>query len=107
MVWYRARLVAQGFRQKAYDSYVQIKLSAHKDSLRLFLSVCAAENSKIYQADVKAAFLQAPLDEKIFVKSPPGYDSVNLETGEEKCLGIIQVNLWFERKSGMLLVCYG
>ena len=85
VVRYRARLVAQGFRQKAYDSYDPDQTFSpvvHKDSLRLFLSVCAAENLKIYQADVKAAFLQAPLDEKIFVKAPPGYDSVNPDTGE-------------------------
>ena len=85
VVRYRARLVAQGFRQKAYDSYDPDQTFSpvvHKDSLRLFLSVCAAENLKIYQADVKAAFLQAPLDEKIFVKAPHGYDSVNPDTGE-------------------------
>ena len=94
VVRYRARLVAQGFRQKAYDSYDPDQTFSpvvHKDSLRLFLSVCAAENLKIYQADVKAAFLQAPLDEKIFVKSPPGYDSVDPETGEE--------NVWELSKS--------
>ena len=94
VVRYRARLVAQGFRQKAYDSYDPDQTFSpvvHKDSLRLFLSVCAAENLKIYQADVKAAFLQAPLDEKIFVKSPPGYDSVDPDTGEE--------NVWELSKS--------
>ena len=48
----------------------------------MFLSVCAAENLRVYQADVKAAFLQAPLDEKIFVRAPPGYDSVDPVTGE-------------------------
>ena len=82
---YRARLVAQGFRQKAYDSYDPDRTFSpviHKDSLRMFLSVCAAENLRVYQADVKAAFLQAPLDEKIFVKAPPGYDSVDPMTGE-------------------------
>ena len=55
------------------------------------MSVCAAEYLKIYQADVKAGFLQAPLDEKIFVKSPPGHDSVNPETGEK--------NVWELSKS--------
>ena len=82
---YRARLVAQGFRQKAYDSYDPDQTFSpvvHKDSLRMFLSVCAAENLRVYQADVKAAFLQAPLDEKIFVRAPPGYDSVDPVTGE-------------------------
>ena len=77
--------MAQGFRQKAYDSYDPDQTFSpvvHKDSLRMFLSVCAAENLRVYQADVKAAFLQAPLDEKIFVRAPPGYDSVDPGTGE-------------------------
>ena len=57
---YRARLVAQGFRQKAHDSYDPDQTFSpviHKDSLRMFLSVCAAENLRVYQADVKAALI--------------------------------------------------
>jgi hypothetical protein len=49
----------------------------------MFLSICAAENLRIFQADVKAAFLQAPLDEKIFLRAPPGYKEVDEATGEE------------------------
>ena len=83
---YRARLVAQGFRQRAYDSFdpdATFSPVVHKNTLRLFLSVCAAENLSIYQADVKAAFLQAPLDEKIYLRAPPGYNSFDETTGEE------------------------
>jgi len=86
VVRYRARLVAQGFRQREYDSFnpdATFSPVVHKDTLRLFLSVCAAENLKIYQADVKAAFLQAPLDETIFLRAPPGYKGVDKKTGEE------------------------
>jgi hypothetical protein len=85
---YRARLVAQGFAQRAYDSYNPEETFSpvvHKDTLRLFLSVCAAQNLRIYQADVKAAFLQAPLSERIYMRAPPGYSSVN-EGGEEEIL---------------------
>mmetsp|Transcript_728 Transcript_728/g.1558 ORF Transcript_728/g.1558 Transcript_728/m.1558 type:complete len:617 (-) Transcript_728:444-2294(-) len=84
---YRARLVAQGFRQRAFDSFDPDQTFSpvvHKNTLRLFLSVCAAENLKIYQADVKAAFLQAPLAEKIYLRAPPGYASVDETTGEEE-----------------------
>jgi hypothetical protein len=48
---YRARLVAQGFAQRAYDSYHPDDLFSpvvHKGTLHLFLSVCAAENLRIY-----------------------------------------------------------
>jgi len=85
---YRSRLVCQGFRQKPFDSYDPDETFSpvvHKDSLRLFLSVSAAQNLTIYQADVKAAFLQAPLKEKIYMKCPPGYETYD-EHGEEQVL---------------------
>lgn len=87
VVRYRSRLVAQGYRQREYDSYdphSTFSPVVHKDTLRLFLSVCAAEDLSIYQADVKAAFLQAPLDEKIYLRAPPGYECVDPSTGEEQ-----------------------
>ena len=85
---YRARLVAQGFLQRAYDSYQPDETFSpvvHKDTLRLFLAVCAAQNLQVYQADVKAAFLQAPLTECIYMRAPPGYSSV-AGGGEEEIL---------------------
>ncbi len=78
---YRARLVAKGFLQRPYDSFQPDECYSpviSKDSLRL----CAAENLRVYQADVKAAFLQAPLSEKIYMRAPPGYERVD-EHGEE------------------------
>ena len=48
---YRAGLVAQGFRQKAYDSYDPDQTSSpvvRKDILRMFLLVCAAERLRVY-----------------------------------------------------------
>ena len=82
---HRARLVAQGFPQRPYDSFQPEETYSevvHKDSLRLFLSICAAENLRIYQCDVKAAFLQAPLSEKIYMRALPGYPSVTCDEEE-------------------------
>ena len=87
---YRARLVAQGFLQRAYDSYQPDELYSpvvHKDTLRMFLSICAAENLRVYQADVKAAFLQAPLRETIFLRCPPGFAS-KADDGSEEVLAL-------------------
>jgi hypothetical protein len=73
---YRARVVAMGFRQRAYDSFIPEETHSpvvSKDTLRLFLSICAKKNLTIYQADVKAAFLQAPLKEEIYMRAPPGF----------------------------------
>jgi hypothetical protein len=73
---YRARLVAQGFRQRAYDSFDPdgtYSPVVHKNTLRLFLSVCAAMNLKVFQYDIKSAFLQADLHDPIYMQPPPGY----------------------------------
>ena len=61
----------------------------HKDSLRLFLAVCAHLRLRVHQADVKAAFLQAPLSERIFMQCPPGYAS-RTASGEEEILELSQ-----------------
>ena len=89
---YRARLVVQGYRQKPWDSFNPDEISApvgHKDSIRLMLSIAAAENMHIHQADIKAAFLQAPLKEKIYVRAPQGYES-RTASGEEEVLELSQ-----------------
>jgi len=83
---YRARLVAQGFLQRPFDSYLPDETYSPvvaKDSLRLFLSVSAALNLHVHQCDVKAAFLQAPLSERIYMRAPPGYQTTT-PTGEEE-----------------------
>ena len=84
---YRARLVAQGFRQREWDSFNPDEISspvAHKDTLRLFLSTAAGLNLRVH-SDVKAAFLQSNLSEKIYLRAPPGYES-KTEKGEEEIL---------------------
>ena len=48
---YRARLVAQGFRQREFDSFNPDDIHSpvvHKNSLRCLLSVAAAENLRVY-----------------------------------------------------------
>ena len=58
---YCARLVAQGYRQKEWDSFNPDEISSpvvHKDTLRLFMTTAAAALSlRVFSADVKAAFL--------------------------------------------------
>ena len=76
VVRYRGRLVARGCSQRPFDSFDPTHTYSpvcHKDTLRLFLSVCAAENLQVRKCDVTATFLQADLEETIFMRMPPGY----------------------------------
>jgi len=44
---------------------------------------------RVYQADVKSAFLQAPLSEKIYMRAPAGYSSTTA-TGEDEVFELQQ-----------------
>ncbi|GJY63398.1 zinc finger, CCHC-type containing protein [Tanacetum coccineum] len=71
---YKARLVIQGFRQKEginfFDTYAHV---ARISTIRLLLALKAIHDLVIHQIDVKTAFLNGDLDEKIYMKQPEGF----------------------------------
>ena len=73
---YKARLVAKGFMQREgvdfNDTYAPV--SKHT-TLRTLLSLVAALDLELRQLDVKTAFLNGELEEDIYMKQPPGYES--------------------------------
>ncbi|GJU21206.1 retrovirus-related pol polyprotein from transposon TNT 1-94 [Tanacetum coccineum] len=48
---------------------------ARMEAIRIFLSFATYMNFKVYQMDVKSAFLNGKLKEKVYVKQPPGFES--------------------------------
>ncbi|KAK0582430.1 hypothetical protein LWI29_025612 [Acer saccharum] len=48
-------------------------LVARLETIRLLISLAAQKSWKIYQLDVKLAFLNGFLEEEIYVEQPPGY----------------------------------
>lgn len=71
---YKARLVVKGFKQKAGIDYSEVFAPvARLETIRLFISLAAQHNWKIYQLDVKSAFLNGFLEEEIYVEQPEGY----------------------------------
>jgi len=103
IIRYKARLVAQGYRQREYDSFDPDDIHSpvvHKVSHRTFLSVAAAENLRVYTLDVKCAFLQAPLKEKIYLKAPPGFATYT-DSGEEEVLELSQAIYGLKQSSSV------
>ncbi|GJZ21727.1 retrovirus-related pol polyprotein from transposon TNT 1-94 [Tanacetum coccineum] len=45
------------------------------ESIRIFLAFATYMNFKVYQMDVKSAFLNGKLKEEVYVKQPPGFES--------------------------------
>ncbi|OXB40707.1 hypothetical protein B1J91_Tkp57 [Nakaseomyces glabratus] len=70
----KARLVAQGFRQKEGIDYQETFAPVIRyDSVRIFLSVSAHLNLRVHQMDVNTAFLNSRMTDTVYVKQPPGF----------------------------------
>jgi hypothetical protein len=71
---YRARLVAKGYKQREGIDYGEVFAPvARLETIRLMISLAAQHRWKIYQLDVKSAFLNGFLEEEIYVEQPLGY----------------------------------
>ena len=72
---YKARLVAQGFRQvEGLDFHETFAPVARMTSQRILIALAAAEGLELYQVDVKNAYLKGEIDTPIFMKQPPGFE---------------------------------
>ena len=70
---YKARLVAKGFTQEYGIDYEETFASvARISSVHALLAVAAASKWDLFQMDVKNAFLNEDLSEKVYMQSSPG-----------------------------------
>ena len=53
---------------------------ARLEAIRLFIAFAAHKNFKVYQMDVKSAFLNGELQEEIYVMQPPGFSDPKYPT---------------------------
>ena len=47
---------------------------ARLETIRIMLTFAASKGFKLYQIDVKSAFLNGLINEKVYVKQPPGFE---------------------------------
>ena len=71
---YKARLVAKGYCSK-YDLYYDKTFSpiTKINIIRTIIIIAASKGWKLYQLDVKNAFLNGELEEEIYMEQPYGY----------------------------------
>jgi hypothetical protein len=71
----KARLVLQGFTQieglNFGEAYAPV---ARLESIHILLAYATHHDFKLYQMDVKSAFLNGPLSELVYVEQPSGFE---------------------------------
>jgi hypothetical protein len=70
----KARLVAKDYSQvEGLDFDETFAPVAKLESIHILLTYATHHDFKLYQMDVKNAFLNGPIKEKMYVKQPPGF----------------------------------
>lgn len=77
---HKARLVAKRFTQEYGVDYTEVFAPvARWDTIRTILALAAHKEWKVFQLDVKSAFIHGELEEDVYVEQPQRYN----KQGEE------------------------
>ena len=105
---YKARLVALGFFQREGEDYTEVFAPVGRQStLRMVLAWAADNGLVVHQMDVKTAFLQADLEEDIYITLPPevqsGDGDLVVYKAEKAIYGLKQApRAWYDTLRGAL-----
>ena len=70
----KARLVAKGYNQEEGIDYEETYAPvARLEAIRMLLAYASIMNFKLYQMDVKSAFLNGFIQEEVYVDQPPRF----------------------------------
>jgi hypothetical protein len=71
----KAQLVAKGYAQVAgLDFEETFAPVARLESIRILLAYATHHSFRLFQMDVKSAFLNGPIKEEVYVEQPPGFE---------------------------------
>ena len=81
---------------------------ARLEAIRLLMAFACFKNFKLYQMDVKSAFLNGFINEEVYVKQPPGFENIKHPNHVYKLhkalYGLKQApRAWYDRLSSFLL----
>ena len=104
----KARLVAQGYNQEEGIDYEETFAPvARIEAIRILLAFASSMHIKLYQMDVKCAFLNGLLKEEVYVEQPPGFENQEFPDHvyklQKALYGLKQApRAWYERLSSYL-----
>jgi len=105
----KARLVAKGYNQEEGidfgETYAPV---ARLEAVRLLVSFSSIQRFRLFQMDVKSAFLNGYINEEVFVSQPPGFEDYknpeHVYKLKKALYGLKQApRQWYERLSEFLL----
>jgi hypothetical protein len=106
VIEHKARICAQGFRQTyGLNFLAKYAPTGRPASLRILISFAVDNDLSIHQLDVRSAFLTCPLDDKVTLLPPPGFECQPDTVLELKkaIYGLRQAPLvWYKRLSAYL-----
>ena len=109
VTWNKARLVAEGYNQEEGIDYDETFAPvARLESIRMLLAFACFMDFKLYQIDVKSAFLNRFIEEEVYIEQPPGFEDKcfpnHVYKLEKALYGLKQApQAWYERLSGFLV----
>ena len=105
----KARLVVKGYnQQEGIDFEETFAPVARLEAIRILIAFAAFMGFKLYQMDVKCAFLNGFLEEDVYVEQPPGFENPEFPNHiyklDKALYGLKQApRSWYERLSKFLL----
>jgi hypothetical protein len=105
----KARLVTQGYNQEEGIDYGETYTPvARLEVIRMLFAFACFKNFKLFQMDVKSAFLNGFIAEEVYVEQPPGFENHEFPNHVFKLskvlYGLKQApRAWYERLSGFLI----
>ncbi|WVZ76632.1 hypothetical protein U9M48_024588 [Paspalum notatum var. saurae] len=98
----KARLVAQGFCQKKGIDYEETFAPvARLEAIKILLASAASKGFKLQQMDVKSTFLNGFIEEKVYVRQPPSFESARFPYRVYKLRKTLYA--WYARLKSFLL----
>ena len=105
----KARLVAQGYSQKEKIDFEETYAPmARLEVIRILLIFVVSQSVKIFQMDVKSAFLNGYIKEEVYVEQPPGFEDSKYPDHVFKLTKVLYglkqaPRAWYEHLSSFLL----